>query len=239
MDQIRATYYGMINQVEDCFQKLIDHLKAEGTYDETLIVLTSDHGEMLGDHWMLGKSGFFDQAVHVPLIVRDPREAADAARGRVVEAFTESVDVMPTILNLLRAPVPRQCDGVPLTAWLEGRTPTRWRDAVHHEFDFRDLVLKKAEHRLDLRSDECSMSVLRDEHYKYVHFAALPPLFYDLRDDPDQLLNRANDPAYAPLVAEYAQKMLSWRMMNDERVLTYHLIQDGVVEHPDDRYVGN
>ncbi len=236
LNQIRATYYGMINQVEDCFQQLIDHLKANGLYDNTLIVLTSDHGEMLGDHWMLGKSGFFDQAVHVPLIVRDPREAADAARGRIVDAFTEAVDVMPTILDLMRAPIPRQCDGAPLTAWLEGRTPARWRREVHHEFDFRDIVLKKAEGRLNLRSDECSLSCLRDEQYKYVHFAALPPLFYDLRDDPEQLVNRADDPAYAALVAEYAQKMLSWRMMNDERVLTYQMIQDGVIEHPDDRH---
>ena len=238
LDQIRATYYGMINQVEDCLQKLLDHLKAAGSYDDTLIVLTSDHGEMLGDHWMVGKSGFYDQAVHIPLIIRDPRSVADAARGRVVDAFTESVDVMPTILNLMRAPVPRQCDGAPLTDWLEGRNPDNWRTEVHHEYDFRDIVLKKAESRLALTSDQCAMSTVRDHNYKYVHFAALPPMFFDLRDDPEQLVNRADDPAYASLVAAYAQKMLSWRMMNDERVLTYQMIHEGVIEHPDDRLQG-
>lgn len=236
LNQIRATYYGMINEVEDCLQRLIDRLKADGSYESTLIVLTSDHGDMLGDHWMVGKAGFFDQAVHIPLIIRDPRKSADPSRGRVVNAFTESVDIMPTILDAMRAPIPRQCDGVPLSAWIKGDTPTGWRTEVHHEYDFRDIVVKKAERHLDLRSDQCSMGALRDDKYKYVHFAALPPLFYDLEKDPEQLVNRADDPAYASLVAEYAQKMLSWRMMNDERVLTYKSIHEGVVEHPDDRF---
>jgi arylsulfatase A-like enzyme len=236
LDQIRATYYGMINQVEDSFQRVLDHLKEIGAYDDTLIVLTSDHGEMLGDHWMLGKAGFYDQAVHIPLIIRDPRPQAEASRGRVVDAFTESVDVMPTILDLFGAPIPRQCDGAPLTAWLEGRTPKGWRREVHHEYDFRDNVIRKAEGRLNLRSDECALSAIRDDKFKYVHFAALPPLLYDLTKDPDQLTNVAQDPAYASVVAEYAQKMLSWRMMNDERVLTYAHIHEGLYEQPDDRH---
>jgi len=105
--QFRATYYGMINEVEDNFERIFDWLKATGAYDETLVVLTSDHGEQLGDHWMLSKTGFFDESYRIPLIVRDPRPEAAAARGRQVEAFTESVDVMPTILELLGAPIPR------------------------------------------------------------------------------------------------------------------------------------
>jgi arylsulfatase A-like enzyme len=67
---------------------------------------------MLGDHWLLGKDGFFPQAFHVPLIVVDP--AAPTSRGRVVEAFTEHVDLMPTLLERLGCEVPLQCDGCSL-----------------------------------------------------------------------------------------------------------------------------
>jgi len=97
--QLRATYYGMITQVDDQIGRLITHLKKTGEYDHTLIIFTCDHGEMLGDHWLWGKPGYFDEAFHIPLVIRDPRVAADDGRGRVVEEFTEAVDLMPTSLT--------------------------------------------------------------------------------------------------------------------------------------------
>jgi hypothetical protein len=62
--------------------------------------------------------------------------------------------------------------------------------------------------------------VLRDEHGKYVHFAGLPPLFYDLDEDPDELVDRAGDPALAATVLGYAQRMLSHRMEHVDQTLT-------------------
>ena len=69
--------------------------------------------------------------------------------------------------------------------------------------------------------DESSLCVVQDENYKYVHFAALPPLFFDLAKDPDQFVNLAEDPAYAALVRDYAQKALSWRLTHADRTLTH------------------
>ena len=68
--------------------------------------------------------------------------------------------------------------------------------------------------------DQCSLAVVQDENYKYVHFAALPPLFFDLKADPGQFVNRAADPAYAGRKGEYAAKMLDWRLGFAERSLT-------------------
>src|SRR5262249_45999143 len=78
-----------------------------------------------------------------------------------------------------------------------------------------------------------NLAVIRDERYKYVHFAALPPLFFDLARDPGELEDRAGDPAYQPLVLEYARKLLSWRMRSEDRTLTrYHLGPGGVLDRP-------
>ncbi len=233
--QIRATYYGMINEVEDNFARLIAHLKASGEYERTLIIVTSDHGEHLGDHHLLGKSAWFDQAYHIPLIVRDLRPEADASRGRVVEAFSENVDIMPTVLNWLAAPVPRQCDGRSLLPWLHGDDPANWRQAAHFEFDFRNILNPKAELALNLRSDECTLNVLRGERYKYVHFTSLPPLLFDLENDPGELNNLIGDPAYAAVALACAQQMISWRMSNDERVLSNMFVLNGAHEVPDDQ----
>ena len=62
--------------------------------------------------------------------------------------------------------------------------------------------------------------MIRDERFKYVHFDALPPLFFDLRADPNQFHNLADDPARAGEMLPYAQKMLSWRMRHADRALT-------------------
>ena len=81
------------------------------------------------------------------------------------------------------------------------------------------------------------MNIIRSEKYKYVHFTGLPPLFFDLEKDPGELTNRATDPAYMSLVLEYAQKMLSWRMMHDEATLTHvTLTDDGPLARESARY---
>ncbi len=218
--QLRATYYGMMSEVDVQVGRLIDHLESTGEYERTLIVFGSDHGEQLGDHWLFAKYSYFDEAFHIPLIVRDPRPEADGGRGRVVEAFTENVDVMPTILDWLGAKVPAECDGESLLPFCRGGTDPGWRREVHWAYDFRDIVGRRFERALGLTSDQCTMNVIRDERYKYVHFTALPPLFFDLQEDPAEFRNLADDPAYRGLVLEYAQKMLSWRMAHDERRLT-------------------
>jgi arylsulfatase A-like enzyme len=218
--QLRATYYGMVSEVDAQLGRLIDQLKAWGLYDDTLIVVTSDHAEMLGDHWLLGKECPFEQAYHIPLIVRDPRPAADASRGTQVTRFTEAVDVMPTILQWVDADVPRQCDGRSLLDLVHGRVPAEWRDAAHWEYDFRDTWLPGAETMLGIPMDRCGMAALRTEDHLYLHFAALPPLLYDLRTDPGCLHNLANDPAQAAVMLQCAQRLLSWQLDSSPRVLT-------------------
>ncbi len=233
--QLRATYYGMISQVDDELGRLFQALRDSGDYDNTLIIVTADHGEQLGDHWMLGKDGYFDAAFHIPLLIRDPR-AAPSARGRAVDAFTEAVDVMPTILGWLDLAIPPQLDGWSLLPFLAGTRPTDWRREVHWEYDFRDPRGLGPETALGLHPEQCSLTVIRSQRYKYVHFAALPPLFFDLETDADELHNRAEDPSYSGLILAYAQKMLSWRMRYEERTLSHlHLGPGGIVVRAPDR----
>ncbi len=135
--QMRACYYSMINEVDDAVGRLVAHLKSTGEYENTLIVFTCDHGEMGGDHYTWGKELYFDQSFHIPLIIRDPRREADAGRGCQVDAFSESIDIMPTILDWLGAEPPVECDGASLLPFIEGETPKAWRAEAHMELDFR------------------------------------------------------------------------------------------------------
>ena len=118
---MRAAYYGLITEVDDYVGRVLAFLRETGQYDDTLIVLTCDHGEQLGDHHLLGKLGYFDESFRIPLIVRDPSPEARASRGRIVDAFTETIDVLPTILEWVGQPVPRPCDGASLRPFLQRR----------------------------------------------------------------------------------------------------------------------
>ena len=102
------------------------------------------------------------------------------------------------------------------------------------EFDFRNPVTKRYETALHLSSDECTLNVIRDHHYKYVHFTALPPLLFDLKHDPDELHNLADDPTYGSVIAEYAQRLLSHRMLHAERTLTNAMLSPKGVVYRDE-----
>ena len=231
LTDMRAVYFGLIAEVDAQIGRLLAHLERTGELDETLIVFTSDHGEMLGDHWAWGKGGWFDASNHIPLIIRDPR-APPVARGRVVDAFTESIDLMPTLLDWLGLETPHEASGHSLAPWLAGTTPNAWRDAAFWEFDFRDPRSQTAERHLGLTSDQCTLNVIRDLAYKYVHFTALPPLLYDLAADPGELSNLAGRPEMAPVIARYAQRLLSHRMLHAERSLANTMLTPmGVVRH--------
>ena len=225
--QAKATYFGLIAEMDHHLGRLVGYLKRSGQYDRTLIVFTADHGEMLGDHWFTGKDGFFDPAFRVPMIVKPPK---GGATGAVVDAFTEHVDVLPTLCDFVGLEAPDQADGVSLRPFLEGKLPASWRRAVHFEYDFRDVVDGVPETALGLRLDECCLAVWRGERFKYVHFAGLPPLLFDLQSDPHELRNLAGDPAYQGVMLEAAQGLISHRLVHAERTLSaIQLTGDGPI----------
>jgi arylsulfatase A-like enzyme len=228
--QTRATYYGLMEEVDDNIGRVLRWLDETGQRDNTLIIFTSDHAEQMGDHYLFGKVGYFSESYHVPMVVCDPDPRARASRGRVVDAFSEGIDCVPTIMDWLGQQIERTVDGRSLLPWCRGETPSDWRRQAHYEYDFRDVYYSAPEAALGLHMDRCSLAAIEDSRYKYVHFAAMPPLFFDLEDDPFQFRNLAGDAAYAPLVRDYAQKMLSWRLDHAERTLTgYRASPEGLI----------
>lgn len=234
--RLKASYYGLMNEVDDNLGRLMNALESLGEKARTFIIFTSDHGEQMGDHWLMGKSGYFDQSYHVPLIVRDPDPAANPTRGSKVDAFTEHVDIMPTLLDRAGIETPAACDGRSLLPWLESRQgPADWRDAAHWEFDFRDPADPAAERALGLPMDACNLTVIRDERFKYVHFAGLPSLLFDLTADPEERVDRSRDPDMQSVRLAYAEKMLAWRARHADSTLSgLKLTDQGPIRRTDD-----
>ena len=215
---VRATYWGMISEVDAQIGRIIEGLKESGAWDDTILIFTSDHGDMMGDHWSLGKFGYHEASFHIPLIIRDPTRTD--AHGRRVEAFSESVDLLPTILEACGAAAPGHLDGRSLAPFLDNGTPDAWRDAVHHEYDLRCLPGGKQGRLFDLPAAAGNLAALRTDRYKYVHFGGLPPLLFDLAEDPGELVNRVDDPALAAIRVEMAERLLAWRARHLDRQLS-------------------
>ena len=225
--KLKAVYAGQAYEVDQHLGRVFAALKESGAWDRTLIVFTADHAEQLFDHWLAGKTAFYDQSAHIPLIVRDPREQADAGRGRVVEAFTGCTDILPTILGFAGLEAPRNCDGRDLLGFCAGEMPSGWPDEIHWAFDFRDVRTKRFETLLGLPSDWCNLQVVRTKTLKYVHFAGLPPVLFDLEQDPGEMVNRAAEPASTSLRIEGLERLLTWRQRSEDRALTGFLAHEG------------
>lgn len=221
--RLSATYYGMVSEVDAAIGRVLACLDSWGLGEETLIVVTADHGEMLGDHWLLGKEGYFAAARHVPLIIRMP----GAPGGIDVTHFTEAVDVMPTILDWIGAALPPQSDGRSLSVFCRGAAPKVWRKAAYWEGDFRAPGPAGVGAALGLEPSECGFAVRRDARFQYVHFSGLPPLLFDLAEDPGCFINLAGRSDYAVAEREAAQAMLTWRMTTSSGPLEHLLASPG------------
>ena len=226
LNRIRAIYYGMISEVDAVIGRLIVSLKVRGLWENTVFVFTSDHAEMMGDHWMLGKGGFHASSYHIPLIIRTP----DGGRGESVTAFTSSADILPTLLELMGEDASNTLDGTSLMEHVCGNPVSGWRDAAFYEFDFRAQRAGSAELKARMRQEECSLAVLRDEAFHYVHIPGFPALLFDLQKDPHCLTNVAEDEAYIRTRLHYAEKLLDVRTRHmDETMARYMMTPGGAV----------
>ena len=178
--ELRAQYFGMVEEVDFQLGRVIDAIAARGELDQTVIVITADHGEQLGDHGLLEKLAFFPQSYHIVGIWSDP----DLGSG-VISQFTENVDLLPTLCDTMGIAIPRQCDGRSLTPLFTGAT-TEWRTAAHYEWDWRYFFIGSrtpnwSENRL-LSRQNLAASV--GEDLAYVQFGDGSYKAFDLKADP-------------------------------------------------------
>ena len=225
--ELRAIYLGLASEVDMHVGRVIDRLKASGQWNDTILVVTSDHGEMLGDYGLWGKRTFHDAAFRVPLIVRDPARAD--THGQVVEGMTESIDVPVTLLDRLGVEVPHAMNGTSLLPLLEdvhGAT----RSCSMSEYDFGNPVTPTLWMRqLGVRSREANLAVLRSGRYRLVQFGCgLPPILFDMGRDGEGR-DIAGDPGAPELLQRLMGELLRHRMSNAEGTFAATMVGDGGV----------
>jgi choline-sulfatase len=200
----RHAYYGMVSYVDHKVGLLLDTLEKTGAADNTVIVFTADHGEMLGERGMWFKFNPFEQSIKVPLIIQAP----GALSNHRVSANCSLVDLLPTLLDLATEGKPPAladaCDGHSLGPLLHGSDPA-WADEALIEFTGEGVYAPAL--------------ILKKGHLKYVYCEGDPGLMFDLKNDPAELHNLCADPVWAPeaqrFVDEIKQRFEPGRIKQD------------------------
>jgi len=186
----RAAYYGLCEHFDSLIGQVLGVLDSTGLAENTLVIYTTDHGEMAGDHGCWWKSNYYEGSVGVPLIARLPGVIAP---GAVSDAVCGLMDLGPTLAELAGADLP-DTDGRSLWPTLQGQRPEAWNDETFSEL-------------CDRRGGFLASRMVRSGKWKlwaYADDEGLPPALFDLEDDPDEL----NDLGRAPEHADIREELL-------------------------------
>ncbi|MDX5383801.1 MAG: sulfatase-like hydrolase/transferase [Rhodobacterales bacterium] len=209
-DKVLRAYMGLIKQCDDQMGVLFDWLEKTGRMDDTMIVVTSDHGDFMGDHWMGEKTFFHDASVRVPLIIYDPSEQADATRGTVCDALVECIDLLPTFVDVAGGDAGRLdhiLEGRSLLPLLRGGDAPA-RDAVFCEYDYSATPLAG---NLGLHPKLARMFMVFDGRWKMIHFeGGFRPMLFDLDNDPGEVSDLGASQEHADIRAALYDKLFAW-----------------------------
>ena len=208
-------YLGLVKQIDTHLGRLFAELDRLNKTDDTMVVLCSDHGDYLGDHWQGDKDWFHEASVRTPLIIADPRSAADGTRGTACDTLVEAIDLIPTFVEAVSGTdkePSRWLEGQSLMPLLHGQSVDRSHVVSESDFGFLEAV-----HLLDPPADGSPpdrrrhrATMLRTDRYKYILSETGPSLLYDLDDDPDEFRDRGGDPALASVQADLHEQLFEW-----------------------------
>lgn len=199
MKRLIRNYYAMITFIDEEIGRIRDAWKAKGMDDELVVVFTSDHGELLGDHGLLYKGPwFYEGLTRIPMIVRGP----GVLKGVVTDALMEHVDIVPTLLGLIgRTEMPEGIQGISQQPVAAGDAQ-QVRCSAMTSYDAHDRGL----HAKCLRTDKHKLVIFADETYGEL---------FDLESDPQERQNRFDDPAYSGIKQQLMERLIH-RLMQDQ-----------------------
>ena len=190
--------YRMLAGMDRIVGRVMTALQEKGFAENTVVIYSADNGYYMGDRGFQGKWSHYDQSLHVPLIVYDPRLKSEL-RGRVLHETALNLDIPATILDLAAIPVPAKYQGASLTPLLAGAPPKNWRTDFYVEHHANPAQI-------------ATWFGVRDSRYTYANYYQNgAELLYDRERDPTELTNVATDPAYAATLAQLRQRGLDYK----------------------------
>jgi arylsulfatase A-like enzyme len=219
---VRSWYAAALAYLDYRIGQLMDHLKEIGAYENTLVIITADHGESFGEHHLAYHMfGLYDFLIHVPMLMTCP---ALLPRGRKIEEMVSHVDLLPTILELLG--LEREGRNIQGTSLLpfDGR---KYHDEVYAEFGRPQSMVKRLESEFpghDFSALDRGLQCIRTNDYKLIAGSDGVEEFYDLNEDPAETRNRVN--ALPDVARDLRSRLDQWRGPTARPFVSQHVQED-------------
>lgn len=197
--QAEQGYYGGITAVDKEFARLLQTLDDNGMADDTIVIYTSDHGEMMGSHGHMAKQMPHEESCRVPFFVRLPGRKGP---GRKSDVLFASVDIYPTVCGLAGIPIPKHCTGRDFSAFMRGESHSPDPEMV---FLMND---KGPEDRQEV--DVPTYRGVRTRTHTYAVQLDGRWCLYDNVSDPYQMKNLVRDPAHKALMEKFDAALIAW-----------------------------
>jgi len=187
-------YYRCLAGVDENVGRVLDALAERGLERNTAVFYAADNGFFIGEHRFFDKRFMYEESIRVPLLIRLPEGAGG---GRTVDDMALNLDVAPTILDMAGIPVPRDMDGRSLKPILEGKRVEWRRDFLYEYYEYPGA-----------HSARMNRGV-RTRRWKYIHYFEEPQEFelYDLQNDPHEMNNLANEPAFRSVMERLRRRL--------------------------------
>lgn len=211
--EIRARYFGLVTLVDRAVGRIMRALEESGQTDDTIVVYTSEHGDMMGDHAILHKTMMYEEAMRVPFVMRVPwlSQEQRRVRGRI-----GLIDTVPTLLDLLGQEIPREIQGESRLSVLEGTSDLSLNDVIvqwngsdgRPGEPFNTTISPRDIRRF---SSMPRRAIISHEGLKLHLSPGDQCELYDLNDDPHELVNLYNDPAHRHTIRDLASRIRLWQ----------------------------
>ena len=209
-------YYAYCSYLDDLFGQILQILDASAAKDDTLVIFCSDHGDYAGDHGLFAKGiPCFRGAYNVPIVMRWPNGITNP--GRQEQSFASLADVAPTLLEAAGLQVDRDFAGMSLLPWLRNSKPDNWREAVFTQCNGVELYYTQ-------RS-------VTTRDYKLTFNGFDQDELYDLRHDPHEMVNQADNPKYASVKKDLYRYLWQFAYQNDDHFAANPYITVALAEY--------
>ena len=211
--RIRGRYWGNVTLVDRSVVKILQALEESGKADETIVVFTSDHGEMVGDHGILGKTVLYEESVKVPLLIRVPWLGRHQRR---IGGNLGHIDLVPTLLDLMGQVVPDHLQGQSRVDVLNGQTTLSGND-VFIQWNRSDGHPRPGEGGVNPAMSTPWRSIVSADRWKLNLSAQDQCELYDLNADPCENLNLFDEPEQWGRVQDMADRIRVWQTQTGDR----------------------
>ena len=179
----RTAYYAMVDRMDAMIGRLLSALNHAGLRDETVVVYTSDHGDMLGEHGLWWKHVFYEESARVPMIISWPKNLLPFPAGRRIANPVGAIDLSATILEIMGAPPLPASDGRSFLPLLTGNQ-AGWENVAFSEYCSDEAFAPP---------EGTFQRMIRSENWKYIYYHDGPDQLFDLRTDPEERENLAGE----------------------------------------------